>query len=636
MPNPDSFGARFGRLIAERRAGRFTQGQLAARVWPGDSQAEEKRKGDISKLENGKVAKPNPTTVERIRSVLGIELGEIEDLRRQSQLSTAQQLAEIPTLSQEELENLAARFGFADPYDISPEKLRQFLSEKAKDYRALKAQIDAIDERVAGLGNLKAAAKAAMEIPDFEEVETLLARVDEVETEIVAESKELRAQNALLRNRPEEAFKHFSAAADAFANIDPLEPARRRLRYMQHLYQHGMRYGGAGLALSAETTRAALTTLSEAETPWDWANAQNSLAIALRNQGSRTPGPEGAALLAEAVEAYRAALRVFTEADHPVDWAGTMQNLAGALQTQGGRTPGPDGAALLAEAVEAYRAALRVRTEADHPVDWAMTMQNLAGALQAQGTRTSGPEGAALLDEAARAYRAALRVSTEADHPVHWATTMQNLAVALRNQGARTSGPEGAALLDEAARAYRAALRVRTEADHPVDWAMTMQNLGIVLEEQGTRTSGPEGAALLAEAADAYRAALRVFTEADHPVNWARTMQNLAGALQTQGTRTSGPEGGALLAEAARAYRAALCVRTEADHPAQWAMTQENMALLEVARADHDTCTDPRVALEAALGHVEAALTVYDDTMGFFLDKATELRDALKTRLAAL
>ncbi len=533
----ETFGAAFGRLVKAKRGKDWTQSSLAADMFPNQEDAGEKRKGDISKLENGKVANPDTRTVALIAGVLGITDAEIDALRIQVQMSPQEQLDAVPSLSRNQLELLASRFELERAFDKSDAELRGFLNSKAEEYRTYKAEIEAIDELTRGLGNLKAAARAAADDLNFDEVETLLSMVQEAELEVAAETAELRAKNALMRGRPEQAYTLLTAAADSFAAVDPLEPAQRRLRYEDQLYQHGLRYGGAGLSLSAKMIAGAIASLDENTTPQLWAKAQNSLAIALRNQGTRTAGAEGAALLAEAVKTYRAALRVRTEADHPVDWAATMQNLAIALGEQGTRTDGAEGAALLAEAVTAYRAALRVRTEADHPVQWAMTMQNLAGALEEQGTRTAGAEGAALLAEAVTAYRAALRVYTEADHPVDWAGTMQNLANALGNHGARTAGVEGAALLAEAVAAYRDALRVQTEADHPVDWAMT----------------------------------------------------------------------------------------------------RVNMAILEGARADHDTCNDPRPHLTAALDHAEAALTVYDPQhMPYYFDKATALRDDLKTRLAAL
>ncbi|MEM1429613.1 MAG: hypothetical protein AAGG09_09160, partial [Pseudomonadota bacterium] len=304
MFDRDAYGALVRRKRGEKR---LSQENLAE-----DALGDPGRKGDISRIENGKTA-PHETTILKINAQLNISDAEMEPIRNSA--SAAAKLGNLPTLSRDELELLASRFEVEKPHDKTDAALRELLGQKAEEYRSYRAQIDAIDDRVASLHNLKAEAQGAAERLDFDEVETLLARVDEVETEIVAESKELRAGNALLRNRPEDAFRHFSAAADAFANINTLEPARRRLRYEDQLYKHGLRYGGAGLALSAQMIRAASATLSETETPREWADAQNALAIALETQGTRTAGPDGAALLAEAVDAYRAALRVRTEAD---------------------------------------------------------------------------------------------------------------------------------------------------------------------------------------------------------------------------------------------------------------------------------------------------------------------------------
>ncbi len=572
----------------KRAAAKLTQGQLACALYPNLAEEEaEKRKGDISKLENGRTHNPTTQTIQRIADAVGISGGEIDALHRRVQMSASEQLDHIPVLDRDALELLASRFDIPQPHAMTDAALQQELTKRAEDYRRYKAEVDGIDERYRSLSNLKAAAQDAINRIDLPEVDRLLELVHETELEEAARTAELRADNALLRGDPVRAAAILSSAADSFGAIDVAEPGKRKWQMAIKLQEHGIRYGGQGLILCNEMCMSALAVLNEKDNPRDvWAT-------------------------------------------HTVR--------ANALENQGTRTQGPEGTALLAEAVDSHRAALRVRTEADHPVDWAMTMQNLANALRTQGTRTQGPEGAALLAEAVDSYRAALRVFTEVDHSVYWGGTMQNLGNALANQGTRTQWPEGATLLGEAVGSFRAALRVRTEAEHPVQWAMTMQNLGNALKEQGTRTQGPEGAALLGEAVDSYRAALRVFTEAEHPVYWAMTMQNLAIALQKQGTRTSGPEGAALLGEAVDSYRAALRVRTEAEHPVDWAITQENMALAEMARAEHDTTADPRPHLEAALFHVENALRIYDpEHMSYDHGTATALRNRIQAALDAL
>ncbi|MCO8145575.1 tetratricopeptide repeat protein [Rhodovulum tesquicola] len=226
---------------------------------------------------------------------------------------------------------------------------------------------------------------------------------------------------------------------------------------------------------------------------------------------------------------WRAVLDGLDIDEAPQDWAGTQNNLGIALETQGTRTAGPEGAALLGEAVDAYREALRVRTEADHPVDWAMTMQNLGAALISQGDRTAGPKGAVLLSAAVTAYREALRVRTEAVHPEDWAMTMQNLGNALQTQGNRTPGPEGAALHGEAVAAYRDAVRVRTEAEHPVDWAMTQENMALAEEAIAAHDSTVDPRPHLEAALDHVEAALRVYD----PVHMAHDYEQ-ANALRAR------------------------------------------------------------------------------------------------------
>ncbi len=326
-----------------------------------------------------------------------------------------------------ELNLLAERFGGEGL--TSQESVLRFLILKAEEYEALKSEVDAIDDGLKRLSNLKAAAQGAIARVDLEEVEELLSRVQEVELEEAAKTAELRANNALLRGRVEQAYQILSAAADSFAAVDPVEPARRRVSYEDSLYAHGLRYGGQGMALSEAMLRNAIDRLDKTEQSKLWATAQNALAIALQSRGTRAEGAAGTNLLAEAAIAYNAALTFFTKDAHPVEWAMTQNNLGAALQEQGTRTEGAAGTALLADAVTALNTALTVRTEDAHPVVWAMTQNNLGTALSQQGTRTDGAAGIVLLADAVIAYNAALTIYTKDALPVHWAVTQENLAI---------------------------------------------------------------------------------------------------------------------------------------------------------------------------------------------------------------
>ncbi|MEQ9242909.1 hypothetical protein [Roseovarius indicus] len=434
-----------------------------------------------------------------------------EVLRRLGGIETV--LATLEAQSAGDLQLIAGAFGATET--MSKPALVEFLTKKGTEYRALRQEIDAIEDGYKRLSNLKTAAREAIAAMRLDEVEEILSRVQEVELEEAAKTSELRAENALLRGRTDQAYRILSAAADSFAAVDPWEPARRRFEYMKPLYFHALRYGGTGLARAIDMLRhPALDGLREAD-PVLWGKVQNNLATALREQGNRAGGPEGAALLSDAVAAYRKALTVRTRENHPVDWASTQNNLAIALQEEGIRTGGPEGAALLAQAVAAYGEALTIRTRENHPVDWAMTQNNLAATLMDQGRRTGGPEGAALSAEAVATYRQALTVYTREDHPVDWATTQNNLAIALKEQGKATGGPEGAALLVDAVATYGEALTIRTRKDHPVQWATTKENLAEAEESLADHDTTTDQVPHLRAALEHVEAALEVF-DPDH------------------------------------------------------------------------------------------------------------------------
>jgi len=161
----------------------------------------------------------------------------------------------------------------------------------------------------------------------------------------------------------------------------------------------------------------ALSHVSKAQRPHDWAAILNDIGIAHWQRGLRTAGTAIHDHLAAAIQAYRQALEVRTRTDLPQDWATTQTNLGGALFDQGTRTAGERGMQLLAEAVAALRQALEVRTRTDLPQDWAATQNNLGLALLEQGTRTAGERGTQLLAEAVAAYHQALEVSSRTDLP---------------------------------------------------------------------------------------------------------------------------------------------------------------------------------------------------------------------------
>jgi transcriptional regulator with XRE-family HTH domain len=634
---PDhSFPAAFGRLIKRLRGEQgLTQQQLAEKVWPVSANGES-RKGDISKLETGK-SNPHADTVQRLADVLSIAPDDIDTLRHRATLSLSAQLNDIAVLTRDELELLASRFELDKPHAASDAALKQFLTDKAVEYRAYRAQIESIDSRTAGLGNLKSAARDAAERLDFAEVEAMLSRVDQVETEIAAETKELRAANFLLQGRVDDAYQCYAAAAAGFVSVDPLEAARRRANYAISLCEHGLRFGGTGISYAIDLCEASLVDLSATTTPEMWAATQNNLAIALRNQAAREQGAARTTLLSRSDTAFEAALSVYAKGDKTVDWAKTQSNLAVALRDQASRKQGAAAATLLSRATAIYELVLTVQTKADHPLEWAATKNNLANALSDQAKREHGAASTDLLFRAAEAYEEALTVRTKADHPLQWALTQNNLAITLRHQAARDKSTAGNAIISRAVAAYEAVLSVRTKSEHPLHWAVTQSNLANALCDQAAREKGTTGITLLSRAVAAYNATLTVHTKTDHPLDWARIQNNLANALCDQAAREQGAAGSSHLFLAVAGYGAALTVYTETDHPLDWAMTKNNLAIAEMNFSERRECPDASAALHRALAHVDDALTVYDPIHTAPIHaKATRLRHAILDALSRL
>ncbi len=533
-----------------------------------------------------------------------------DEIAKQVQIN-AQQLDHLATLPRDTLELLASQFEIQTPHNLSDAELQDMLSKKAEEYRSFRALINRLDDRVAAIANLKGAAQDAAERLDFETVEELLSRVDTVETEIAANTKQTRAANALLRGKVQQAYDILTAAADSFASVDPLEPSRRRETYAKMLYDYGLRFAGDAMMLAVQMCSKALADVDRAKDAGIWAILQNNLGNALATLGQRESGTEQ---LEQAVVAYRDALKERTREKVPLDWAATQNNLGNVLRTLGQRESGTERLEL---AVATYRDALKEWTREIVPLDWAMTQNNLGNALTTIGQRESGTER---LDQAVAACQEALKERTREMVPLQWAATQNNLGNALLTLGERESGTER---LELAVAAYRDVLKERTREIVPLDWAGTQNNLGNALQTLGERESGTERLEL---AVTTYRDALKERTREKVPLQWAATQNNLGSALATFGQRESGTE---RLDQAVAACQEALKERTREMVPLQWAATQHNLGGIYLAYFDK---TNDIAHLDKAEAHVRAALKVFEVSAPHYAGMAQGLLQQIAAR----
>lgn len=461
---------------------------------------------------------------------------------------------EVP---RELLENLAQRFGHTNP-DAPVEVLSAFLKEMAKEWKALKARLAALEAVDSHLANSRAAAEDALARGDFDEADAILAAAEDiqqrertlVEVRKQVELRWIRADAARLKGDADSASSHFEKAAEFLAPFDEIGSAAIRGFGADRLYEHAHRFGGTGLLRAIELYRRNLAAYTPKEHhPEAWAGTQNNLGNTLQVQAARTPGAAGACLLGEAVTAYRAALEVRTPSAHPFDWARIQNNLGGALHDQAMQSGGAARDKLLAEALAAYRAALKIYTRAA-PLLCAETKRNLAGVLADQA-RSPGAVEEKLFGQAVVAYREALEVFSRVEHPAARAATQHELGRALVAQAKRTfSAAVAGRLLGEAETAYCEALELFELTEHPVQWAGTQNDLGIALCAQAARIEGTAKAGLLGRAIAAFQAALKVRTRTGPPVALAEAYDNLGLAFEETGDLNDG--------DAAARYREAL------------------------------------------------------------------------------
>lgn len=389
--------------------------------------------------------------------------------------NVAEKLDNLEAQSRDTLEAIALRFGEPEPERLSLPGLRSFLIEKARDYRRLLVQDDAIDERTLGLGNLKAAAKDAIARADLAEVERLLSRVDEVETEIAAETKLLRADNALLRGRVEEAYRLLSAAADSFASVDPLEPAWRRCSYMKRLDKHGRRYGSSGYAFGTRMVEEALSSFVPPDDPELYFSLTNNLALSWKEQAKLTRDRD---LLDRAATLLRAAFSV--AGDNSIMYARMLQNYGDTLTDLSGFSGRATARRLINEAETHLTGAKDIFRE-NNDTEREGRVWNEIGRLQSiKGRRRIGGISTEHFADAAASYRTAI-IGLKTD-PTRANETRENLTTALYLHATSCSGAARSDLLNECIREGEAAVASYRDFGQPHGIARTQHILGLAHE----------------------------------------------------------------------------------------------------------------------------------------------------------
>lgn len=386
-----------------------------------------------------------------------------------------------------DLRDIAAELKQSKPHRADWAELVDYVMNKVRSQAEALARIEA---QAAGLGidNLRGEIAELFAQRRYAEADARfddLLRMEEEEGELrrrlerQAFALEGKAEIALQENRVDDAYLLLCRAADSFSGTDPLEPARRRINaYFGLLHNHGLRFGGLGLAMAEAIIQPALTeALKNAECAL-WAKGRMLLGIAIAEQYMLRHDPEAIRKLEQAVYEYGLALDAYSDRKDAPDRSLVLQNRAIALKALGQRYDRGRATQVLFQAIKDFERVEQFFAKWPDSPDYGKSLSNKAGALLVLSAVVSPMVNQAILRQAETTCRKAIPLLTDKERRRSWAIAQRNLGHSLLGQSShcwdRSAAQEKAM---DAQRAFKRALEVSTRSDDPIDWARLQQSL---------------------------------------------------------------------------------------------------------------------------------------------------------------
>lgn len=205
------------------------------------------------------------------------------------------------------------------------------------------------------------------------------------------------------------------------------------------------------VAKSIHASRNALKLSLRETAPYEWAAAQNNLALALAMMAKiRKVKFVRRRLYREALSASRSTMEVWSRDDYPEHWGFVSSNCGNTLYDLAHIVPAESRRKNLEGAISAHRGALEVNTREAAPQYWATSQNSLCTALMALSRLSETQEKGLLLSETVEGCRKVLEVWTLELAPFYWAMAQNNLGMALTAIAETKTGSERDKLLDEA------------------------------------------------------------------------------------------------------------------------------------------------------------------------------------------
>jgi transcriptional regulator with XRE-family HTH domain len=457
----NSFGARFGKLIREKRGIEgFSQDALAAKS--------ELTKARISELETGRIAKPQAKTVDKLCVALNISREERDACYSSSG----------PRLPPPLLENIALRFGLSNP-EVSEDELQSFLREKANEYYAMQQRLSAMDTAAGETASFLGAAKAALERGNFELADASLAEAENtylMSITLPALNKHYdirleRGHAALLAGEIEKAAQHWESAVNYFGPFDAEMEAERRHNYCTSLRAYGYRYKNSDALYAAEKGLVKnLAVWTREKNLERWCRTKVALGGTQWRLSQYDDVKNYRRHIDEAMSLFDEVASKTSNTNLSFWYSAAISNIANIYSDAEFAISDDEYASNLEKSLSLQLLALECSSQTDQPDEWGILQHNIGLTyihLFGDGNRTSID----LIDAAIRHLELSFDVRKPATALQYWIASCRSLGEALIERSLCPSNSQSGLDLERASRILSKAESAISELDHPNQWA---------------------------------------------------------------------------------------------------------------------------------------------------------------------
>jgi|GEM_PF-5554579 len=507
--------------------------------------------------------------------------------------SVSERLDNLEAQTRDTLDAFALRFGEPAPEDMSLPELRGFLHGKARDYRALKAEVKALRGTSQRIDNVLAAVDDAIARLDLEEADHLLSSIRETTSDTLrkplddnARVMEAQARVAFLRGDPGAAKLLLVTAANSLAVVDVAESHRKKFDAAMQVHTYGCTYGGTAIAeaidLAESTIPEAMGTLAVGEL----VAMNHDYASMLDTQGRMLAGQAATDCFDRAMEIYGFLLKT--------------------LEIDGGNEP--------------TRAAV---------------LTSLAGVLNEKARRDLGGSAAAFLKDAERYQEEAISILDAEKDRGNWIAAKSGLASTLKFLAG--SEPQMAVTyLSRAADALEDVDNHISRNESPLDWRINRFNQANILSRMAICVEDEPRWAFLQTAFRYYTEALELMSPEENPIDWSSTLFGRALCLSFMGT-AGGEDGANAMRAAVADLLQVYAIQKEVESSYQAAQTLVSIAAVQESLADMEACAEPAAELEKAEQFLEMAIgTFRDANADADVEDASLTLERVRTKRAAI